>query len=166
MFTTIFILAWAVALIGVVSFAFLSTRTTDDQPSGATASLPAGIKVLVAATAAIGVIAVPALVAASASDRIPSGAGTYTVDSSAKQREGRTTFRETCASCHTLSAANARGAYGPNLDTMGLDSKGSEVRILKAIKNGGATGSIMPKALLEGENARLVSEYVAAVAGK
>ena len=28
----------------------------------------------------------------------------------------RLIFRQTCSSCHTLSAANARGVYGPNLD--------------------------------------------------
>lgn len=166
MFTTIFILAWGAALVGVVAYSFYSTRETEGKPAVTLGTLPAGIKVLVAATAALTIVAIPAIVVASASDRIPSGAGTYTVDSSEQQRAGREVFRETCASCHTLSAANARGVYGPNLDTMGLDSEGGQKRIKSAIKNGGASSTLMPKVLLEGEDAKLVSEYVATVAGK
>lgn len=166
MFTTIFILAWASALIGVVAYAFISSRDEDGKPGGPLPGLPSGIKVLIAATAVLAVVAIPAIVAASASDRVPSGAGTYTVDSSQKLREGREIFRQTCASCHTLSAANARGVYGPNLDSLGLDSEGSVARVEKAIENGGTSSTVMPKVLLEGENAKLVSEYVAAVAGK
>lgn len=166
MFATIFILAWAVVFFGVLAYAFQSSRTEGEKPAGPLGSLPAGVKALVGLAAVLAVIAIPAIVVASANDRVPSGAGTYTVDSSEHLREGRLLFRETCASCHTLSAANARGVYGPNLDNMGLDAKGSEDRVAAAIKNGGASSTLMPKGLLEGENAELVSEYVAAVAGK
>src|SRR3954469_20624968 len=32
---------------------------------------------------------------------------------------GKTIFRQTCASCHSLAAVNARGITGPNLDNTG-----------------------------------------------
>lgn len=163
--TTLFILAWVIAFFGVVAVAFYSTRSKAEK-KGALGSMPGGVRVLVGLTAALALVMIPVLVTASASDRVPSGAGTYTLDSTETEREGREIFRQTCASCHTLSAANARGVYGPNLDTMGLDAEGSSARIEAAIKNGGASGTQMPKALLEGEDAKLVSEYVAAVAGK
>ncbi|MBI5310439.1 MAG: cytochrome c [Actinobacteria bacterium] len=168
--TTLFILAWAVAFFGVLAFAFYGTRGNAEPAGGKAAkalgSVPGGVRVLIGLTAALALVLIPVLVTASASDRVPSGAGTYTLDSSESKREGREIFRQTCASCHTLSAANARGVYGPNLDTMGLNADGSAQRIEAAIENGGVSGKQMPKLLLEGEDAKLVSEYVAAVAGK
>lgn len=163
--TMLFILAWALAFFGVLAFAFYSTRGKA-QKQGALGSMPAGVRVLVGATAVLALVMIPVLVTATASDRVPSGAGTYTLDSTENEREGREIFRQTCAACHTLSAANARGVYGPNLDTLGLDAEGSSARIEAAIENGGAAGTQMPKVLLEGEDAKLVSDYVAAVAGK
>ena len=168
--TTLFILAWVVAFFGVIVFAFYGARgKAEPAQSGKAAalgSMPAGIRVLIGLTAALALVMIPVLVTASASDRLPSGAGTYTLDSTEQEREGREIFRQTCASCHTLSAANARGIYGPNLDTLGLGAEGSALRIEAAIKNGGVAGNQMPKVLLEGEDAKLVSEYVASVAGK
>ena len=70
----------------------------------------------------------------------------------------------------TPSAANARGVYGPNLDdrfgTPGADQNTNAAQIETAIKTGGATGKQMPKALLDGPDAKLVAQYVAAVAGR
>lgn len=163
--TTLFVLAWVIAACAVVAIGFYTTRTPAEaaRPLG---RVPGGVRALLG-LAVIGIaVGMPVWVAASASDRVPSGAGTYTLDSSEQLREGRQIFRETCAACHTLSAAGARGAYGPNLDTAGLGAEGSAQRVEAAIKNGGASGLQMPKGLLEGEDAKLVSEYVAAVAGK
>ena len=76
--------------------------------------------------------------------------------------EGRDTFRQTCASCHSLAAVNARGVTGPNLDMIGQVNK---QRVLQAIKNGGTGQGRMPKNLLQGHDAEVVAEYVAEVAG-
>lgn len=77
--------------------------------------------------------------------------------------EGKVQFLSTCSSCHTLSAANARGVTGPNLDELAP----LEVdRVLNAIENGGTGEGRMPAGLLEGENADAVATYVAEVAGR
>ncbi len=165
--TTLFILAWAVAAVAVVAFGIRASRGEDrnGEPT-VLGKVPLIARLGIALVALGAIVGLPALLTASAGDRVPSGAGTYTVDSSEQLREGRQIFRETCASCHTLTAAGARGSYGPNLDAMGLDADGSDKRIEKAIKDGGASGMQMPKDLLEGEDAKLVAEYIAAVAGK
>src|SRR4029079_5873550 len=119
---------------------------------------------------AVLIAGIPAAVLAASNDRLPSGAGTFTLETSTSERDGRVIFRETCSSCHTLSAPNARGVYGPNLDVAlgapGSDPKAIASRSEGAIKTGAVTGKQMPVSLLEGADAALVSEYVAAVAGK
>lgn len=161
----LFTSGWVVFACAVFFAAFHQTRRAP-QERGVIGPLPRGLKLMIGLLTLAALVAVPVFVASAASDRVPSGAGTYTLDSTADQREGRTIFRETCASCHTLSAAGARGVYGPNLDTIGLAPKGGAERVKNAIEKGGASGMQMPKQLLEGENATLVSEYIAAVAGK
>ena len=69
----------------------------------------------------------------------------------------RETFASTCGSCHTLSDAKATGSFGPNLDETKLDAKA----IAAQIANGGGG---MPPALLSGDEATSVAEYVAAAA--
>src|SRR2546421_10710455 len=48
---------------------------------------------------------------------------------------GKALFRQTCASCHSLAAVNARGINGPNLDRIG---QVTNQRVLNAIRIGGA----------------------------
>ncbi|HEU4973622.1 MAG TPA: cytochrome c [Baekduia sp.] len=75
------------------------------------------------------------------------------------QRHGRELFAENCGTCHTLSAANAVGRMGPNLD----DLKPTEPLVLDAIKNGRAAGrGQMPANLVVGQDARDVASFVAA----
>jgi mono/diheme cytochrome c family protein len=81
---------------------------------------------------------------------------------SAQVAEGRQLFMQTCASCHSLAAANARGVTGPNLDEIGQVTKN---RVVEAIKVGGTGQGRMPPELLQGEDAELVGEYLAEVAG-
>jgi cytochrome c553 len=76
---------------------------------------------------------------------------------------GKEIFRHTCASCHTLSAVNARGVTGPNLDQLGQIDK---QRVLNAIHRGGTGEGRMPAGLLQGRDADDVATYVAKVAGK
>jgi cytochrome c553 len=82
---------------------------------------------------------------------------------STSAKKGRLLFRQQCASCHTLEAANARGVTGPNLDDIG---EVTPRRIEEAIENGGTGQDRMPARLLEGQEAREVAEYVAQVAGR
>jgi cytochrome c551 len=80
-----------------------------------------------------------------------------------EQERGKMIFSETCASCHSLGAANARGVTGPPLDDIG---EITPERVLGAIENGGTGQGRMPAGLLQGEDADAVADYVSAVAGK
>ena len=70
---------------------------------------------------------------------------------------------QTCSSCHTLAAVNARGVTGPNLDQLGQVTK---QRVLSAIRIGGTGDGRMPAGLLQGKNANAVADFVSSVAGK
>ena len=108
-------------------------------------------------------VAVPALVIA---DREPAEGGTPLLQdekASSELEEGKELFRQTCASCHTLAAANARGVTGPDLDAIG---EMTEERVLTAIRVGGTGQKRMPAGLLEDDDARAVAKYVTAVAGQ
>lgn len=163
-------LAWVILALTVFLTAFYVSRDKDAKPSKLDRGLPGGYKLAIAVVAAGLVLAIPAAVLSKTSDRMPSPAGTYTLDASQAQIDGRTIFRSTCASCHTLGAANARGVYGPDLDQVlgapGSDPKTIAARVESAIKTGGATGKQMPVDLLSGTDAKLVADYVGQVAGK
>jgi mono/diheme cytochrome c family protein len=108
-------------------------------------------------------LAVPALIIAA---REPSEGATPPLQheqASSALEEGKELFRQTCTSCHTLAAANARGVTGPDLDAIG---EMTEERVLQAIKLGGTGQKRMPSGLLEGEDAEAVAKYVTAVAGQ
>ena len=79
------------------------------------------------------------------------------------------------AVCHTLAGANAVGKVGPNLDTI----KPSESLVLHTIQNGclqnpppGTSGQsclnqgTMPAAIIQGQQATDVAQFVAQVAGR
>jgi mono/diheme cytochrome c family protein len=108
-------------------------------------------------------IAVPALVIANG-DESEGGTGRLAdVKPDAVEKKGKQLFRQTCATCHSLGAVNARGVTGPNLDEIGQVTK---QRILNAIKIGGTGDKRMPAGLLTGKNAEAVAAYVAKVAGQ
>ena len=108
-------------------------------------------------------IAVPALVIAG---REEATGGTNKLERnhpSAKVESGKQLFRQTCASCHSLAAVNARGVTGPNLDKLGVVTK---QRVLSAIRIGGTGLGRMPAGLLQGKDADDVATFVSTVAGK
>ncbi|MGH2855874.1 MAG: c-type cytochrome [Solirubrobacteraceae bacterium] len=91
----------------------------------------------------------------------------------ASQKQGRELFGEHCGVCHTLSAANAVGKVGPDLDVL----KPAESVILHTLANGcepnaapGSTQSclgqgVMPADVVQGHDAQDVASFVAKVAG-
>jgi mono/diheme cytochrome c family protein len=108
-------------------------------------------------------IAVPALVIANG-DEGEGGTGRLAdVKPAAIEKKGKQLFRQTCATCHTLGAVNARGVTGPNLDEIGQVTKS---RVLNAIRIGGTGDKRMPAGLLNGANAAAVAAYVSKVAGQ
>jgi cytochrome c551 len=73
--------------------------------------------------------------------------------------EARELFADSCGSCHALEDAQTRGGFGPGLDGRSLDAE----RVRTQIERGGGA---MPAAILDGEEADLVSEYVAAASSR
>ena len=118
--------------------------------------------VIVLLYAALG-IAVPAAVIASRGQSV-GAVGHLRVESlTSSEKDGKDLFIETCKSCHTLAAVNARGVTGPDLDQLGGVDKD---RVLHAIKIGGTGDGRMPPQLLSGQDAQAVASYVAKVAGQ
>jgi mono/diheme cytochrome c family protein len=90
------------------------------------------------------------------------------------EKSGRELFGTHCAVCHTLSAANAAGKVGPNLDML----KPPASLVLHTIANGclpnASSGSpeqclgqgVMPADIVTGKDAQNVANFVARVAGK
>ena len=111
-------------------------------------------------------VAVPAVVIASRGTREGNSAQlsqTKLRDAKPALREGRMLFSESCAACHNLDAANARGVTGPDLDKIGTVTP---ARVRSAIRIGGTGQDRMPSGLLQGANAQAVAQYVSQVAGK
>jgi mono/diheme cytochrome c family protein len=108
-------------------------------------------------------IAVPAIVIANSGQGEGGTAQTANKTPPKKLALGKSLFRQTCASCHSLAAVNARGITGPNLDRIG---QVTPQRVLNAIRIGGTGQGRMPQNLLQGQNAQDVAAYVAAVAGR
>ena len=83
--------------------------------------------------------------------------------------EGAALFAERCSGCHTLRAAGAKGSadralreQGPNLDQRSVSSEDA----LRAIRNGGFTGAIMPQNIVVGDEAEAVAEFIAEYSGR
>lgn len=107
-------------------------------------------------------LVVPSLVLAN-KEEAAGGVGALRTESmTAGEERGKAIFKQTCASCHSLAAVNARGVTGPSLDQIG---EVTPERILNAIKNGGTGQGLMPAGLLEGQEAQDVADYVSKVAG-
>jgi mono/diheme cytochrome c family protein len=77
-----------------------------------------------------------------------------------------------CASCHTLSDANAKGTVGPNLDDAFAAAKANGFKqstiqnvVLDQIRYP-TKGSGMPANLVKGQDAQDVAAYVASAVGK
>jgi hypothetical protein len=89
----------------------------------------------------------------------------------AEEQHGRVLFSDSCSFCHTLSATNAVGRIGPNLDVrVGKEVTTEAARralVLSAITEGRALGlGNMPANLYQGREAESVADFVAAVAGR
>jgi mono/diheme cytochrome c family protein len=99
----------------------------------------------------------------------------------ASLESGQSLFETNCGNCHTLYAAGTDGNYGPDLDELlapagppegesaGSTIKAAEGRVLNAVENGvdgSTTQGRMPAGILNREQAKEVSEFVARVAGE
>jgi len=99
----------------------------------------------------------------------------------ASLKAGQSLFQTNCGTCHTLYAAGTDGNYGPDLDellapngppegeTAEKTIKQVEGQVLNAVENGidgTTTPGRMPGGILNSEQAKEVSEFVAATAGE
>ena len=93
----------------------------------------------------------------------------------ANERQGRLLFGQHCGFCHTLAAANATGKVGPNLDTIRpgetLVAHTIEFGCLQSPPPAGTQETClgfgtMPAAIIQGQQAQDVAQFVAQVAGR
>ena len=163
MTTLIFVLVWVVLGLGLLLVAF------SGGPSGALKQVmsqtrgarKAAIVLFSLLALALGVL-IPAAVIAAVSNRddIPEANVTGLT---ASEKNGRELFGQRCANCHTLKAANAIAAIGPNLDEL----RPTKELVLNAIENGRANGNgQMAVGLYTGEDAEDVANFVAKAVGQ
>lgn len=96
-------------------------------------------------------------------------------------KSGQTLFAVNCGNCHALYSAGTDGNYGPDLDELLAPTgppegetakdtiKATEGRVLNAIEQGvnsATTPGRMPGSILNEEQAKEVSEFVARTAGE
>jgi len=96
-------------------------------------------------------------------------------------KNGQSLFQTNCGTCHALYSAGTDGNYGPNLDELLAPSgapsgptakttiESTEKRVLNAVEEGvnsSTTPGRMPGGILNEQQSREVSEFVAATAGE
>jgi mono/diheme cytochrome c family protein len=90
-------------------------------------------------------------------------------------KSGQSLFQTNCGTCHALYAAGTDGNYAPNLDELLApegppeDPSSVEGRVLNAVENGvdsSTTPGRMPGGILNQQQAKEVSEFVARTAGE
>ncbi|HEY6730135.1 MAG TPA: cytochrome c [Solirubrobacterales bacterium] len=99
----------------------------------------------------------------------------------ASLKDGQSLFVTNCGNCHALYSAGTDGNYAPDLDELLAANgppegetaedtiKSTEGRVLNAIENGvdsSTTPGRMPGGILNEEQAKEVSEFVARTAGE
>jgi cytochrome c553 len=158
--TLAFVIAFVVIGLAVVAAAFGGRRDGERAP-GPTRRGRKVVAILVGGVVVVLGIVVPALVLAAGRDHSEKAPGG--VELTKAQTDGRDVFKDRCATCHTLRAANAVGKVGPNLDQLRPPAQ----LILDAIEKGRARGQgQMPAQLVTGEDARNVAAFIGEVAGR
>ena len=153
----LFLAPWVLLGVGVLFIAFSGNPAKSRRRYFRRA--PRAFKIAMPLLFVVGGIAAPAIVIVDRDKAL----GDTGPRASKEQARGAELFKATCASCHSLAAANARGVTGPNLDELGVLE---EKRVLEAIRVGGTGNYRMPAGLLEDEDAVAVAKYVSEVAGK
>ncbi len=89
--------------------------------------------------------------------------GVSVSDPESEAGHGAEIFAEHCAGCHTMTPAGTQGSglrtlrvQGPNLDQRHVAYEDA----LFAIRNGGASGAVMPQNIVVGDNAEAVARFI------
>ncbi len=161
MSTLAFVLFWVLLAAALLFLAFRTTRGRAARRAVQARQLPRSwILAFTAATIVFGVV-IPLAVIVSMNQRtdIPS---INVSGLTAEERHGQELFGQRCRNCHTLAAAKASAAVGPNLDEL-RPPKGL---VLNAIEEGRSRGNgQMAADLVEGEDAEAVAAFVAKASG-
>jgi mono/diheme cytochrome c family protein len=163
MTTLVFVLVWVILGLGLLFIAM------SGGPSGASQRLMstsrAGRRVamvlFVFSLLLLGAF-VPAAVVSAVKDKddIPEANVSNLTEA---EKHGRELFGQRCANCHTLEAANAIAAVGPNLDQL----RPNKALVLDAIENGRSRGNgQMAGGLYTGQDADDVASFVAKAVGQ
>src|SRR3954468_4351901 len=154
-----FVVTFLVVGLVVVAAAFSGGRRNAERPAGPSRRGRRAVAIGVGVLVLLLGIFVPALVIAAArnTEKAPGG-----VKLTAADERGREIFAERCATCHTLTAANAVAKVGPNLDQL----HPPKALVVDAIRKGRARGQgQMPANLVDGQDAQEVATFVEKVAG-
>ena len=156
---TLFLAPWVLIGAAVLWIAFRGPGGARRRTALGGRGLRVGVPI---AVLLLGVL-VPGAVIADRGQTVSGQGRLASVEASETEARGKQLFQQTCATCHSLGAVNARGVTGPNLDQLGVVD---ERRVARAIENGGSGQGLMPARLLEGPDAEAVAAYVAKTAGK
>jgi mono/diheme cytochrome c family protein len=163
MTTLLFVLVWVVLGLGLVLVALSGGPGGAGRRMMSTSRRGRRIATVLFALSVVllGVVVPVAVVSAvSNSDDIPEA---NVSELTSAEQEGRELFGRRCANCHTLKAANAIAAVGPNLDQL----RPNKALVLNAIENGRARGNgQMAADLYTGEDAQKVASFVAKAVGQ
>ena len=163
MTTLIFVLVWVFLGLGLVLVALSGGPGGALQRLMSTSRAARRVAIVLFTIALLGLgIGVPAAVIAAVSnnDSIPEA---NVSDLTASEKHGRELFGLRCANCHTLKAANASGAIGPDLD----QRRPPKALVLNAIEKGRAAGNgQMAAQLYTDQDAEDVANFVAKAVGQ
>ena len=162
MSTLIFVLVWVLLGLGLLLVAMGGGLGGALQGLMSQTRRSRRLAVVLFAVALLGLgVGVPAAVIAAVAgkDSIPEANVTSLTEA---EKNGRELFGRRCANCHTLEAANAVAAVGPNLDQI----RPNKALVLNAIENGRSRGNgQMAANLYTGEDAEDVANFVAKAVG-
>lgn len=166
----IFIAFWVVVALGLFLIASRGGRPRIGR--GATRGATRSALLLFVVTTAVFGIALPILMATG--NHSNANAQVSGARLTSAERSGRELFGQHCGVCHTLSAANAVGKVGPDLDVLRPDAG----TVLRTIQNGCLPNppssdsqeiclgqGVMPADVVTGVRAEQVAQFVARVTG-
>jgi mono/diheme cytochrome c family protein len=156
------VIGFFVALALAILTAAMRTGRRRRRASQDGARLRPAMGLAIGATVVLFGVVVPALVLVYNAETQASAARGG-VELTASEEHGREIFRGACGQCHTLADADTVGRVGPDLDVL----RPNRGLTLDAIAEGRARGrGQMPPAVIEGQDARDVADYVARIAGR
>ena len=161
MSTLTFVLFWVLLAAALLFLAFRTTRGHAARRAVRARQLPRSWMIGFAVVTGVFGAVIPLAVVRSMNQR-PDIPSVNVSGLTAQEKHGQELFGQRCRNCHTLAAAKASAAVGPNLDEL-RPPKGL---VLNAIEEGRSRGNgQMAADLVEGEDAEAVAAFVAKASG-